>query len=177
MSLLKTKVLLVPYGFVYKRPARAQIPPAAAPRAGRAVGMEAPPVDDWVAPEAALRADEATDWMRELASLAMDEVAEAMALLSVRVAVMLFRAELALASISEMAEPPSETAEETAEPAAEVREARPEVTSPRPEVISPPTEERIESIWALATPAAMTEVAMTEKRMLIDVMGLSGWWW
>jgi hypothetical protein len=60
-------------------------------------------------------------------------------------------------------EPMSEVMELTTEPMSEG-------TPPTAEV----TREMMESTWALATPAAMTAVAMVEKRILMVVVG---WVW
>jgi hypothetical protein len=80
-----------------------------------------------------------------------------------------------------------EAAEVMAEPASLVRDAAPEVISEPMELAmeamsegAPPTAEvsweMRESTWALATPAAMTAVAMVEKRILmVWVGGLYGW--
>jgi hypothetical protein len=75
-----------------------------------------------------------------------------------------------------------EAAEVMAEPASLVRDAAPEVISEPMELAmeamsegTPPTAEvsweTREPIWALATPAAMTAVAMVEKRILMVWVG------
>jgi hypothetical protein len=79
-----------------------------------------------------------------------------------------------------------EAAEVMAEPASLVRDAAPEVISEPMELAmeamsegTPPTAEvsweMTESNWALATPAAMTAVAMVEKRILMVWVGWFVW--
>ena len=85
---------------------------------------------------------------------------------------MLLMAESAALSMEEAAEAAAEppalvteaAAEVISEPIDEAAEARSEGTPPTAEVIW----EMMESTWALATPAAMTAVAMVEKRILVD---------
>jgi len=129
-----------------------------------------------VTESAALVGDEVAELAAELALLARDAVADSKA----------ERAELAReeASLSMLlrAEPAAPVAEERAEPTLEptllVMDAPPDVISEpidemtdAPLLGMPPTAEviweRMESTWALATPAARTAVAMVEKRILV----------
>jgi len=125
-----------------------------------------------VTESAALVGDEVAELAAELALLARDAVADSKA----------ERAELAReeASLSMLlrAEPAAPVAEERAEPTLLVMDAPPDVISEPIEEMTdapllgmPPTAEviweRMESTWALATPAARTAVAMVEKRILV----------
>lgn len=112
-------------------------------------------MEEEAAPSVALdRASEADDRMAEAsleAELASEETADS-----------------APEATDEAAELAPLTAVEMAEPASDVRLLRREVAPlPRPEVISPPMEERTESTWALAAPAAATATKTVEKRILI----------
>lgn len=119
---------------------------------------------------------------RELTSEAMEEDAEPSVALERaseaddRIAEASLEAELAMEETADSApEATDETAElaplravEMAEPASEVTLLKMEVTSPPIlEVISPPMEERTESTWALAAPAAATATKTVEKRILM----------
>ena len=126
-------------------------------------------MEDEAAPSVALsRAEEADLVMSEMtleaelmAEEAADSAPEAM--------------EEAPEAAEETAELPPATAEEAREAASEVTLLKTEVTSlPIPEVMAPPMEERTESTWALAAPAAATATKTVEKRMLM-VGGVCGW--
>lgn len=125
-----------------------------------------------VALSAALAAELAadpSDWVIEEISLAAEPVAlaasEAMLLMAESAALWMEEAPEAAA------EPPAlvmeAAAEVISEPMDEAAEAMSEGTPPTAEVIW----EMMESTWALATPAAMTAVAMVEKRMLMVWVG------
>jgi hypothetical protein len=126
---------------------------------------------------------------RELTSEAMEEDAEPSVALERaseaddRMAEASLEAELAMEETAESAPEATDeatelaplTAEETAEPASEVMLPMMEVTPPgSPEVISPPMEERTESTWALAAPAAATATKTVEKRILMLCGGVEG---
>ena len=155
-----------------------------APMAGRAVAAGAPPVELWVAPAVALEAAELRrPSMLDLAAsreeraapvaeaiapemLASADEASARALESSPTALESSPAALERRDWTSdlwvallMMDPPAEVMSPMTEPPAEV-------TSPTIEVTSPATEDKKESIWALAAPAARTVTKTEVKRMM-----------
>lgn len=125
----------------------------AAPSVALARAEEADLVMSEMALLAELKAEEAADSAPEATEEAPEEASEAM---------------------EEATDEPPPTAEDTAEPAWEVMLLRTEVTSwPMLEVTMPPMEERTESTWALAAPAAAAATKTVEKRMVM-VGGVCG---